>query len=121
MAPNPLAEYGFLVVHVDSRGVPGLGKRALDAVYQRLGQAEIDDMAAGVKSLWSRAYVDRARVGIFGTSYGGYTAAMGLLRDRRRALYSLEREGVHVIDVEPQQLTLPLINQFVQLRQRNLL
>ena len=80
VAPSPLAEYGFLVVHVDSRGVPGLGKRALDAVYQRLGQAEIDDMAAGVKSLWNRAYVDRARVGIFGTSYGGYAAAMALLR-----------------------------------------
>ena len=80
MAPSPLAEYGFLVVHVDSRGVPGLGKRALDAVYQKLGQAEIDDMAAGVKSLWSRPYVDRARVGIFGTSYGGYTAVMALLR-----------------------------------------
>ena len=80
VAPNPLAEYGFLVVHVDSRSVPGLGKRALDAVYQRLGQAEIDDMAAGVTSLWSRGYFDKTRVGIFGTSYGGYTAVMGLLR-----------------------------------------
>jgi hypothetical protein len=28
---------------------------------------------------------------------------------------------VHILDVEPQQLTLPLINQFVELRQRNLL
>jgi hypothetical protein len=28
---------------------------------------------------------------------------------------------VHILDVEPQQLTLPLVNQFVELRQRNLL
>jgi dipeptidyl-peptidase-4 len=78
--PSPITEYGFLLVNVDSRAVPGLGKRTLDAIYQKLGQVEIDDMAAGVKALWDRPYVDRARVGIFGTSYGGYTAAMELLR-----------------------------------------
>jgi uncharacterized protein (DUF58 family) len=44
-----------------------------------------------------------------------------LLRDRRRALHSLTRGGVHVLDVEPQQLAAPLINQFIELRQRNLL
>ena len=44
-----------------------------------------------------------------------------LLRDRGQALYALERSGVHVLDIEPQQLTVPLINQFVALRQRNLL
>ena len=80
VAPNPLAEYGFLIVNVDSRAVPGLGKRTLDAIYQKLGQAEIDDMAEGVKALWPRAYFDKSRVGIFGSSYGGYTSAMELLR-----------------------------------------
>jgi dipeptidyl-peptidase-4 len=33
-----------------------------------------------VRSLGSRAYVDRNRVGIFGTSYGGYASALCLLR-----------------------------------------
>jgi dipeptidyl-peptidase-4 len=80
VAPNPLAEYGFLVVHLDTRAVPGLGKRSLDAVYQKLGQTEVDDLAAGVKSLWNRSYLDSTRVGIFGTSYGGYSAVMALLR-----------------------------------------
>src|SRR3954471_4077895 len=80
VAANPLAEYGFLIVTLDSRAVPGLGKRTLDAIYRKLGQAEIDDTAEGVKSLWSRPYVDRERIGIFGTSYGGYVAAMALLR-----------------------------------------
>ena len=37
----------FSIVNLDSRAVPGLGKRALDGIYQKLGQAEIDDMAAG--------------------------------------------------------------------------
>ena len=80
VVPSPLTEYGFLEVNLDSRGVPGHGKRALDALYQKLGQTEIDDMAAGVKSLWNRPYIDKARVGIFGTSYGGYIAVMELLR-----------------------------------------
>ena len=47
--------------------------------------------------------------------------AFRLLRDRARALHALRHGGVHVLDVEPQQLTLPLVNQFVELRQRNLL
>ena len=40
----------------------------------------MDDMAAGVRSLWNRPYFDRDRVGIFGTSYGGYSSVMCLLR-----------------------------------------
>ena len=59
---------------------PGMGKRTLDAIYLKLGQAEIDDMAEGVKALWGRPYFDKTRVGIYGTSYGGYAAVMELLR-----------------------------------------
>ena len=80
VAPSPLTEYGFLVLNLDSRGIPGLGKRALDSIYLKLGQAEMDDMAEGVKALWSRPYFDKTRVGIFGTSYGGYSAVMEILR-----------------------------------------
>ncbi len=78
--PRAVAEYGFLVVNLDSRAIPGMGKRSLDSIYQKLGQTEIDDMAEGVKALWTRPYVDKTRVGIFGTSYGGYASLMGLLR-----------------------------------------
>jgi dipeptidyl-peptidase 4 len=80
VSPNPLTALGFLVVNVDSRAIPGLGKRVLDSIYLKLGVAEMDDMAEGVKSLWNRPYVDKDRVGVFGTSYGGYTALMELLR-----------------------------------------
>jgi dipeptidyl-peptidase-4 len=78
--PNPLTEYGFLVLQLDSRAVPGMGKRTLDQIYLKLGQVEMDDMAEGVKALWSRPYLDRSRVGIHGSSYGGYSAAMEILR-----------------------------------------
>jgi dipeptidyl-peptidase-4 len=78
--PSALTEYGFLVVNVSSRATPGMGKRKLDTIYQKLGVVEIDDMAAGIRALRDRLYVDADRVGIYGTSYGGYTAVMAILR-----------------------------------------
>jgi dipeptidyl-peptidase 4 len=78
--PNSLTEYGFLVATFDSRSASGRGKKFLDAIYLKLGQPEIDDQAAAVKSLWNRRYLDRKRVGIHGTSYGGTASAACLLR-----------------------------------------
>ncbi len=80
VTPSPTTEYGFLVVNLSSRAAPGMGRRTLDSIYLKLGQTEMDDMAEGIKALWSRPYFDKARVGIYGTSYGGYTAAMQILR-----------------------------------------
>jgi dipeptidyl-peptidase-4 len=78
--PDPTVEYGFFVASFDTRGSGGRGRKALDAVYMRLGVVEMDDQAAGVKALWGRPYIDKARVGINGVSYGGYASAMCLLR-----------------------------------------
>jgi dipeptidyl-peptidase-4 len=78
--PSTLTEYGFLVATLDSRSAGGRGKRFLDAIYLKLGIPEIDDQAAGVKAIEARPYVDKNRVGIFGTSYGGYASALCLLR-----------------------------------------
>jgi dipeptidyl-peptidase-4 len=86
VTPSPLTEYGFLIVNLDSRAAPGRGKRTLDEIYLKLGQVEIDDIAAGVRALGARPYVDTARVGIYGTSYGGYAAVMSILR--HPALYA---------------------------------
>ncbi len=79
-APNNLTEYGFLVVTVDTRAAAGKGKRSLDQIYLKLGEVEIDDIAAASRELAKRPYVAGDRVGIFGTSYGGYASALALLR-----------------------------------------
>jgi dipeptidyl-peptidase-4 len=78
--PNATAEYGFLTLLVSYRGVPGTGKPGADALYMHLGVTDIDDMALGIKALWNRPYFDKTRVGIYGTSYGGYTSAAMILR-----------------------------------------
>jgi dipeptidyl-peptidase-4 len=78
--PNPLTEYGFLVATFDSRSASGRGKKFIDAIYEKFGRTEMDDQAEGVKSLRSRSYLNSERVGIFGTSYGGTSAATCLMR-----------------------------------------
>ena len=44
-----------------------------------------------------------------------------VLRERDEALRSLKRSGVQVLDVEPNRLTVPLLNRFIELRQENVL
>lgn len=43
--------------------------------------------------------------------------AFRLLREREQALHSLRRGGIHVLDVTPDQLTVPLLNRFIELRE----
>ena len=43
-----------------------------------------------------------------------------LLREREQAVQTLRHLGVHVLDIEPNKLTVPLVNQFIELRLRNL-
>lgn len=78
--PNPTAEYGFILASFDSRGCGQRGKKIADEIYGHMGTVEMQDQAEGVKSLWNRPYIDKNRVGIFGTSYGGASAATCLLK-----------------------------------------
>ena len=79
--PNALTELGFVIASMDGRGTKGRGREFMCAVYRKLGIVEIDDHAAGVKELVSKfKYLDGKRVGIQGTSYGGYFSALSILR-----------------------------------------
>ena len=45
-----------------------------------LFRSEIDDLAAAAKYLGTLPYIDAKRIGINGTSYGGYASAMAIVR-----------------------------------------
>jgi len=75
-----LAQLGFLVAVCDYRGVSGRGKAFQNLHYMKLGQVELEDHVAFVKALGQRPYVDAARVGIQGGSYGGYFTCIALLK-----------------------------------------
>jgi len=80
-AGDPRTALGFLLVTVDNRGTPGRGKKFESAAYLRLGVVDLDDQAAAVTHLAAtRPFVDGTRVGITGSSYGGYLAAGGVIR-----------------------------------------
>jgi dipeptidyl aminopeptidase/acylaminoacyl peptidase len=68
------AELGFIVVMVDGRGTHGRSKRFHDESYGGLAQAgHLDDHVAVLQELGRRyPYLDLDRVGIYGTSGGGY-------------------------------------------------
>ena len=67
-----LAGRGYLVWSVDNRGSWGRGHAWESAVYRAMGRRELSDQLAGVRYLRSLPYVDAARIGIWGWSYGGY-------------------------------------------------
>jgi dipeptidyl-peptidase-4 len=70
-----LTQKGYLVAIVDNRGTPApLGKRFRKAIYGQMGVIETRDQAVAARTLIGRPYVDPARVGIWGWSYGAFMA-----------------------------------------------
>jgi uncharacterized protein (DUF58 family) len=47
--------------------------------------------------------------------------AVRILQEREKALHYFHRAGIRILDVEPTDLTVPLVNQYIRLRERNLL
>lgn len=73
-----LAERGFLVWSLDNRGSHGRGHAFETVIFKDMGQHELEDQLAGINYLKSLPYVDPARIGIFGWSYGGYMTLYAL-------------------------------------------
>lgn len=79
-SPDNMCDYGFIVLELENRGLGGRGRAFRNFFYRKMGITEIDDMAAGVKAVSNRPYFDAGRVGITGTSYGGYSTLMAMVR-----------------------------------------
>jgi len=73
-----LASKGFLVWSLDNRGSLGRGHAWEAAIFKETGRRELADQIAGVRYLKSLSYVDPARIGIWGWSYGGYMTLYAL-------------------------------------------
>jgi len=74
-----VAELGFVVVMVDGRGTTGRSRAFHQFSYRNLG-GSFEDHVAMIKQMAARySYMDATRVGIFGTSAGGYGAAHAML------------------------------------------
>ncbi len=74
------AQNGFLVFAVDNRGTGGRGREFEHTVYKNLGKWELNDIIEGINWLNKSGFIDTSRIAIYGTSYGGYMAALALLK-----------------------------------------
>ncbi|MFM7067450.1 MAG: prolyl oligopeptidase family serine peptidase, partial [Gammaproteobacteria bacterium] len=76
------AELGFIVVAMDGRGSQGRSKAFRDESYAGLSQAgHLDDHVAVIRELARRhPSMDLERVGIYGTSGGGYATVNAMAR-----------------------------------------
>ena len=75
-----MAQQGYIVFVLDNRGTPRRGRAFSDAIHRELGKVEVEDQMAGRAWLASQPWVDPARIGIFGWSYGGYQTLMLLAK-----------------------------------------
>ncbi|HUI43350.1 MAG TPA: S9 family peptidase [Terriglobia bacterium] len=67
-----LSEQGYVIWSLDNRGSWGRGHSWESAIFEHMGQHEVEDQLAGVDYLKALPYIDPARIGVRGWSYGGY-------------------------------------------------
>ena len=75
-----LAQQGYIVACVDNRGTNGRGEAFRKATYLNLGKLETLDQLEAARWFGSQSYIDEARMGIFGWSYGGYMTSLCMTR-----------------------------------------
>jgi dipeptidyl-peptidase-4 len=68
-----LAQQGYLVIGLNNRPSGNYGRDFMKAGYRRLGYWEAHDFAEAARWLVRQGWADSTRIGIMGTSYGGYT------------------------------------------------
>ena len=73
-----LANRGYAVLSVNYRGSTGFGKAFVNAANLEWAGKMHDDLIDAVDWAIAEGIADPARVGIMGTSYGGYAALVGL-------------------------------------------
>jgi dipeptidyl-peptidase-4 len=76
-----MAQMGYAILVVDNRGSAGYGDKVLKSVHGRLLDLEVRDQTTAARWLGQQGFVDPARIGIWGWSYGGTLSLMCLLKE----------------------------------------
>ena len=69
-------EAGFILFTLDNHGTPNRSTAFKTAIDRKLGTWEVADQIKGAEYLKTLTYVDPARIGVTGWSYGGYMTLM---------------------------------------------
>ncbi|AKD03527.1 S9 family peptidase [Pontibacter korlensis] len=91
-----MAQKGYIVFTMDSRGSSGRGLAFEQATFRQLGTIEMADQLRGVEYLKSLPYVDADRIGVHGWSFGGFMTTS--LMTRHPGVFKVGVAGGPVID-----------------------
>jgi dipeptidyl-peptidase-4 len=91
-----LTRAGYFVFQLDNRGTAFRGTAFQSPIHGRLGEVEVADQVLGARWLASQPYIDPARVGVWGWSYGGYMSLM--LMFKAPELFRVGVSGAPVTD-----------------------
>jgi dipeptidyl-peptidase-4 len=75
-----LTRAGYVVFQLDNRGSAFRGSAFQAPIHGKLGEVEVEDQVTGAKWLASQSFVDPARLGVWGWSYGGYLTLMMMFK-----------------------------------------
>jgi dipeptidyl-peptidase-4 len=71
-----LTRAGYVVFQLDNRGTAFRGTAFQAPIHDQLGEVEVADQVQGARWLASQPFVEPARIGVWGWSYGGYMTLM---------------------------------------------
>jgi dipeptidyl aminopeptidase/acylaminoacyl peptidase len=76
-----LAAHGYAVLRVNFRGSGGYGRDFVEAGFRQWGRRMQDDLTEATRWAVREAGIDDKRICLWGASYGGYAALMGVVRE----------------------------------------
>ena len=92
-----MADHGAVVVAIDNRGTPRRDRAWSRAIKGNFGQIPLDDQIEALRALaGAHPELDLQRVGIYGWSFGGYMAALAVLK--RPDVFRVGVAGAPVVD-----------------------
>jgi len=74
-----MAERGYVVFTLDTRGSDNRGKAFEQAIFRKAGEAQMEDLMSGLNYLTALPFVNKNNMGLFGWSYGGFMTTDFLL------------------------------------------
>ena len=90
-----LAQMGLVVFRTDPRSASGKGSGAAWTAYRQLGVQELKDITEAIEWLKAKPFIDGARIGMSGHSYGGFITAFSLTHSK---LFAAGIAGAPVTD-----------------------
>ena len=90
-----LAQRGLIVFRMDPRSASGKGSCSAWTAYRKLGVRELEDITEAIEWLKAKPFIDGARIGMSGHSYGGFMTAFALTHSK---LFAAGIAGAPVTD-----------------------